>query len=178
MRTRGARSGGADLPGFDPDESPLGRLATRRGKDGAAFLDQAETMAGERLRADFTRAGMTPAMTQRWDLAPRGGGGSGRGAFDLCDSALDARKRVDAAIAAAGPELAGVLLDVCCFLKGLEEVERERQWPVRSAKLMLKTGLAMLARHYGFSQEATGGPGRIRRWGAGDYRPSIGGGKV
>ena len=177
--SRGASGAGADLPGFDPEESPLGRLATRRGKDRAAFLDPAEVMAGERLRTDFTRAGMMPAMTQRWDSSPRGGGGNARGAFDLCDSALDARKKVDAAIAAVGPELAGVLLDVCCFLKGLEQVEKERQWPVRSAKLMLKTGLAALARHYGFSAEAAGAAanaGRIRRWGTKDYRPTIGGG--
>ena len=174
-RGQGAR---ADLPGFDPDESPLGRLATRRGKDGAAFLDPDEVMAGERLRAHFTRAGMTPAITQRWDSTPGGSGGNARGAFDLCDSALDARSRVDAAIAAVGPELSGVLLDVCCFLKGLEQVEKERQWPVRSAKLMLKTGLAALARHYGLGATAAGDcvkAGRIRRWGSPDYRPTIDG---
>jgi hypothetical protein len=164
-----------DLPGFNPDESPLGRLATRGGRDGEAYLGVAETLAGERLRADFTRAGMAPTLTQRWDAAPRGGG-TGRGGFDLSDSALDARRRVDAALAAVGPELSGVLLDVCCFLKGLEQVERERQWPVRSAKLMLKTGLAALGRHYGFGAEAVGGAARLRRWGTPDYRPTIGGG--
>jgi hypothetical protein len=174
-RARKAASADPALPGFDPDESPLGRLAVRRGKDGAAFLAAAETLAGERLRADFTRAGLSPTLTQRWDASPRGGGGTGRGAFDLSDSALDARRRVDAALRAVGPELSGVLLDVCCFLKGLEQVERERQWPVRSAKLMLKTGLAALGRHYGLGSEAVGGEARMRRWGAEDYRPTISG---
>lgn len=166
-----ARPGAA--PGLDPDESPLARLATRRGKDGAAFLDMVEAMAGEKLRADFTRAGLTPCITQRWEATPRGGGAA-RGAADLSDSAVDAKARVFAALDAVGPELSGVLLDVCCFLKGLELVERERQWPARSAKLLLKAGLGALSRHYGFAAEAAGtGRSRIRRWGAADYRPTV-----
>ena len=167
------RTGGGSTPGFDIDESPLARLATRKGKDGRSFLSEAEAMSGERLRADFTRAGLTPGITQRWDAAPRSRGAP-TGAKDLSDSAIDARSRMNDAVKAIGPELSGVVLDVCCFLKGLELVERERQWPVRSAKLMLKAGLAALGRHYGFAAE----PGSerravIRRWGAKDYRPSI-----
>lgn len=161
-------------PGFHADESPLTRLAARRGKAGTAYLDEAEAKAGERLRADFTRAGLTPRISQSWDGMPRASGTPG-GAGDLSDNAIDARTRVNGALQAVGPELSGLLLDVCCFLKGLETVERERQWPVRSAKLMLKTGLAILARHYGYGGGG-GVEGRIRRWGAPDYRPSVGGG--
>lgn len=165
-----------DQPGFDPDESPLYRLATRPVKGGAPFLAEPEAMAGERLRADFTRAGLMPGITQRWDGGPRQKGASA-GARDLSDSAIDARTRVGKALDAMGPELAGVVLDVCCFLKGLETVEREHGWPARSAKLLLKAGLAALARHYGFAANAPGkGAARIRRWGAPDYRPSVSGG--
>lgn len=171
-RTRPA--GRSAAPGFDIDESPLTRLGTRRGKETAAFLDAGEMMAGERLRADFTRAGLTPAVTQRWDGAARGEG-SGRGGGDLSDSAIDAKTRVNAAIRAIGPELSGVVLDVACFLKGLETVERERQWPARSAKVMLKAGLGILARHYGFAGRGGGASGRIRGWGAEDFRPKVGG---
>ena len=160
-------------PDVNPDKSPLGRLARRRGK-AAPFLDEAETVAGERLRSDYTRARLMPGITQRWDLQPRQRPGPG-GARDLSDSAIDARARVDEALEAVGPELSGVLVNVCCFLKGLEVVERERQWPARSAKLMLKAGLAALARHYGV-RAGGAGSGRIRRWGADDYRPRIGGG--
>ncbi|MEN0001668.1 MAG: DUF6456 domain-containing protein, partial [Pseudomonadota bacterium] len=59
-----------------------------------------------------------------------------------------ARGRVAKALSNVGPELAGLLLDVCCFLKGLERVEAERRWPRRSAKLLLKVALASLDRHY------------------------------
>ncbi|KQT88215.1 DUF6456 domain-containing protein [Aurantimonas sp. Leaf443] len=157
-------------PGFNEEESPLYRLATRPVRGGAPFLSAEEAEAGERLRADFTRGNLMPGITQRWDGTPRARGPSG-GARDLSDNALDARRRVDAAIAAVGPELSGVLLDVCCFLKGLETVERERQWPVRSAKLLLKAGLGVLARHYGLGR-STRREGHIRRWAAPDARPS------
>ncbi|MAU94409.1 MAG: hypothetical protein CMP81_00770 [Fulvimarina sp.] len=149
-------------PGFNEEETPLTRLATRRGRGGEPFLSAGEAMAGERIRADFTRAQMTPSIGQRWDAMPRAPrhGGS----LDLSDTAIDAKRRVSEACTAIGPELSGLVLDVCCFLKGLETVERERQWPARSAKLLLKTGLAILARHYGFDRDDANREGRIRRW--------------
>lgn len=161
-------------PGFNAEESPLARLALRRGKGGEPFLAEAEALAGERLRADFTRAGLTPGVTQRWEETVRGGGGGAGGGRDLSDMAIDAKARVNAAVTAVGPELSGIVLDVCCFLKGLETVERERQWPARSAKLLLKAGLGALARHYGLTAAGPTGRGGLRRWGAEDYRPTIG----
>lgn len=87
-----------------------------------------------------------PSMGVNWDVT--GSGSRANGVLEITDAALAARQRVERALEAVGPELSGVLIDVCCFLKGLEVVERERQWPVRSAKLILKTALAVLDRHY------------------------------
>lgn len=131
------------------DESPLAALARLRGRGGALFLEPAQVEAGERLRADFTRGQMQPSLGQNWQPVRYGRSkGSAGAAAELGEAALSARLRVEAALAEVGPELSGVLLDVCCFLKGLAEVERERRWPARSAKLMLRTALAALARHY------------------------------
>lgn len=154
-------------------ESPLAQLMRRKGRDGRPFLTGVEYEAGERLRADYTRGQIMPRLGANWVASVSSGrrGGSG-GAVDLTDAALAARQRVEAAIVAVGPELSGVLLDVCCFLKGLERVESERGWPVRSAKVMLKTALGVLARHYVPST----GKREWRpplHWGADDYRPSI-----
>lgn len=145
-------------PRSDPDhghvcvnqaESPLTALARIKGRGGELFLEPSQVEAGERLRSDFTRGQMQPSLGQRWEPVRMGRQtGSSGGAAELTGAAMSARLRVDAALAEVGPELSGVLIDICCFLKGLAEVERERQWPARSAKLMLRTALAALQRHY------------------------------
>ncbi len=176
----GPRMGGAaPSPMIDMAESPLKWLHSRKGSDGHHLIDAAEFSAGERLRADFTRAGMMPSVTSNWrDMAARGGGPGGRA--DLTDAAIAARGRVTAALSILGPELAGVALDVCCFLKGLETVESERCWPSRCAKVVLKLALRALARHYGIAAAVTGPEvsRRSRHWGADDYRPDVRGGSV
>jgi hypothetical protein len=161
---------------MDDAESPLAWLHRRKGAGGVQMVDDAEFRAGERLRLDFTKGGMMPSVTSNWrDMASSGGGGRG-GRADMTDAALAARDRVNAALRALDPELAGVAIDVCCFLKGLETVESDRQWPQRSAKVVLKMALRALARHYGIASEAVGdaGRGRLQHWGSADYRPDIG----
>lgn len=157
-------------------ESPLGQLARRKGRDGRPFLCAREFEAGERLRADYERGCIVARIGMNWGGLglPASGGRNPAGTIELGDAAMAARRRVDDAVEAVGPELAGLLVDVCCFLKGLERVEAERGWPVRSAKVVLKTALAALDRHYRPNEPGrAAGRRSIVHWGSGDYRPSI-----
>lgn len=160
-------------------ESPVAWLYSRRDADGNTLITEAEFQAGERLRADFWFAQMTPSVTQSWSATASIGGqrGAPRPAADLRDSVIIAQDRVRRALAAVGPEHADVLVDVCCHLKGLEEVERREGWPRRSAKIVLTRALTALARHYGLGPRGEVGAGAIRHWGASDFRPQIDGGE-
>ena len=150
---------------IDEGESPLVWLARRKGRDGQPLITTPQLQAGERLRAEFTRAQLTPRVTSSWSAAVQGPRGEFAGHFT--DMVIAARQRVRLAVEATGPEFSGLLLDVCCFLKRLEDVERERQWPARSAKVVLQLGLDRLARHFGIETEARGrARGRVRAWSA------------
>lgn len=127
----------------DDNESPIARLALRGRITGMQFN------AGEKLRNDFTRGLLTPRVTSNWEM-PTGSNGAG-GVAELSDAAVAARQRVNLALKKVGPEFSGLLLDVCCFLRGLEDIERERKWPAFSAKVVLQLGLDRLARHYGLT---------------------------
>ena len=140
----------------DATESPLAWLARRKGRDGRALIEPIELQAGERLRADVTRAHMMPRITANWTSSVAQDRRTGGGAATFTEAAIAARQRVRHALDAVGPEFTGLLLDVCCFLKRLEDVERERRWPPRSAKIVLQLGLARLARHYGYAAAARG----------------------
>ena len=152
----------------DEAESPLAWLARRRGRNGRAMIEAHQLQAGERLRADFTFANLTPRTTSNW-ANPVASDQRGGGAAVATDMMIAARQRVHLALDAAGPEFSGLLLDVCCFLKGLEDIERERAWPQRAAKVVLQLGLERLARHYGYAGEARGrARAKVRTWLADD----------
>jgi hypothetical protein len=151
----------------DEAESPLAWLARRKGRDGAPLIAPHQLMAGERLRGDFTCAGLTPRTTSNWQspIAPQRR--AGHAGFNLTDTIIAARQNLARALGAVGPEFSGLLLDVCCFLKGLEDVERERAWPPRSAKVVLQLALDRLARHYGYDAQARGkARAPVRAWSA------------
>ena len=165
---------GADMLPVNQCESPLARLFLRKGSKGRGYLDEVEFRAGERFRVEFERACMMPKTTANWDVTAQTGRKVRHMTTDMSCGAIDARKRLDRVYECIGPDLWGLLIDVCCFLKGLESVEHERQWPQRSAKLVLKTGLALLAGHYGMRDNASPyRANRTRHWGSGDYRPQI-----
>lgn len=149
---------------IDESESPLIWLARRKGTDGRPLIESHQFQAGERLRADFTQAQMMPRTTTNWH-APLSGRNRDQTAGHLAECVVAARQRIRHALDAVGPEFSGLLLDVCCFLKKLDLVERERQWPARSAKVVLQLALERLARHYGYGSEMRGRTtAKIRSW--------------
>jgi hypothetical protein len=155
-------------------ESPLAWLARRKDREGRTFLDAAQLEAGERFRRDIEQAQLLQRVTANWEAsinAARQGADAGA----VSEVAIDARRRLARAFDAVGPELAGLLTDVCGYLKGMEIVESERGWPPRSAKVVLKIALDRLARHYGLAIEARGRDRAeaLLHWGAEDYRPRV-----
>lgn len=156
--------------------APLTSLSRLKERDGSAFFPEDALAAGERLAADFHRGHLNPRVTATWEprIASRSKGEAG-GTLDLTEAAMAARTRFSRAADAMGPELSGVAIDICCFEKGLETVERERLWPARSAKLLLRAALLSLARHYAPPVPPARGKDRPkeRHWGDADYRPSL-----
>lgn len=168
----------AAAPAVNPAESPIAWLRSRKDKDGRPLLAEELFNAGERLRADFWFAAMTPRTTSNWSFtAPSGRGGRTPAGFgvEIQDHIIAAGERVRLALSAVGPEKSGVLVDVCCHLKGLEDAERKAGWPQRSGKVILQIALTRLARHYGLLRPpaTSARPSGIRHWGAADYRPVI-----
>lgn len=153
------------------EESPLDWLRRRKDRQGQALVDDAGYEAGERLRRDLTLSGILPGMTARWDglVVDRSRSGGSCDPAYAADAALAARQRVTKALDAVGPDIADLLIDLCGFLKGLETIERERGWPLRSAKVVVKLALTRLADHYGLGKSARGLPSRgVRAWRAGN----------
>ncbi len=148
-------------------ESPLGWLRRRKGIDGEPLIDHACFEAGERLRRDLTFASMLPRVTANWNGAVSQKGYAGiRDPASATDMAIAARQRAARAFEAVGPDFADLLIDLCGFLKGLEKIERDRAWPPRSGKVVVKLALRRLADHYGLRPAARGPERsvRIRSW--------------
>jgi hypothetical protein len=142
-------------------ESPLAWLHSRKDGRGQPLLSAEAFTAGERLRADMERARMMPQIGVNWStIAARGARGSV--VMEASESAVAARQRTDRALEAVGPEFSGLLIDVCGFLKGMPQVEMERGWPPRSARIVLGLALGRLSQHYETvrRREMSGGPAR------------------
>lgn len=167
-------------PAVNETESPLGWLRSRRDKEGKPLISEAQFDAGERLRVDYTVAQMSPRVTLSWEACdtPGAGGRTGRrpDSLEVNERALAAKQRFMRAVDAVGPEMSGILVDVCCLSRGLEAAERSLGWPQRSGKLVLQIALTQLARHYGLTQPHTDSrrTASIRHWGVEDYRPQVG----
>jgi hypothetical protein len=121
-------------------ESPLTWLHAR------GHIDDRQLDAGERLRADWERAQLAPAVTMRWDpvrIASTGERGLSPG-----ERQVAARQRFDGAVAAAGAGLSDILWRGVCAGEGLPDAERALAWPARSGKLVLRFALDRVAAYY------------------------------
>jgi hypothetical protein len=125
-------------------EAPLGWLKAR------GLIEDRQFEAGERLRADWEMAGLAPRVTMRWDQAPSSGGWRAAPAgIDPTLAQISAKRRMEAALDAAGPGLRDVLWRVACAGEGLEGAEKALGWPKRAGKLVLLMALDRVADHYG-----------------------------
>jgi hypothetical protein len=150
-----AQTESAPSPRTNPKESPLMWLARRRNSRGQTHISATQLMAGERLRRDFTLAGMTPAMTANWSGLPVATSKSTT-RLNESERMLEARQRLRNALAACEKGEADLLLDLCCFLKPLEAVERAYGFRARTGKHLLARALTRLAHHYGLQEHAQG----------------------
>ena len=124
-------------------ESPLGWLYAR------GHVARRQFDAGERLRADWERGQLASRLTMAWDSAPvsRGRGGHGP-APDLSAVQIDARRRFEAAIAAAGAGLSDILWRIVCAGEGMRDAETALGWPARAGKVVLTIALDRVADFY------------------------------
>lgn len=162
-------TGNSLCPGSDGDsESPLRWLRCRKDRNGRPLIDDAQFEAGERLRADYEFAQLGPRVTANWSCSARRSRachGATASADDVAAAILDAKTRVSRALISVGPEISGVLVDICCERKGLEDAEKENGWPQRAGKVVLQIALTRLARHYGLIADTARQRRDISGWG-------------
>ena len=133
-RTRPKRSVTVNLA-----ESPLGWFRAR------GLVDARQFEAGERLRGDWTIAGMAPRVTMRWDAGAPSTGDT----LDPTLAQIAAKRRMETALDTVGPGLKDVLWRVVCAGEGMEATERALGWPARAGRVVLTLALDRLADFYG-----------------------------
>ncbi|MGZ9812404.1 DUF6456 domain-containing protein [Pseudoroseicyclus sp. H15] len=132
-------------------ESPLAGLSRRRDREGRPFLPRPLVAAGERMREDYELSRLGAALKPAWEAHVEAGGPA---PFDPPSAAPGdagaeaARARLLTALEELGPGLADVALRCCCFLEGMEPLERRMGWSARSGKVVLRIALERLQRHY------------------------------
>ena len=159
-------------------ESPLLRLFQGKGQYGKAYIDAVQFAAGEKLRQDYERAHLASRVTSAYAESAGSGGRhwqmSDNAVEKMSHGAMEARDRLRAAFAAVGPELSGILFQVCCLIAGFEAAENALNLPVRSGKAVLVLALTRLARHYGLIHPRhPKNRDAISHWAMDDYRPAI-----
>ena len=162
-------------PVFNAAESPLSWLRSRRDKAGRPLISDEQFVAGEKLRSDHERSMLAGRVTANWDFSASASRSGFNAAADVSDGAMAARQRYHKALEAVGPELASILVQVCCLSAGIEQAERILDLPPRSGKAVLGLALTGLARHYGLLQERHRQPSKQQpsHWAVPGFRPKI-----
>ena len=133
--------------GRNPAASALSWLAVRKDASGRPWLEPAQLAAAERLQEDHRLAGSIGRLTMNWRMQPRSGSASAT-YDDPSRRALDARRRVSAALAALPPTQRTVVDRVCLRELTLREVEAEVGLASRGARELLRGALDLLAQHH------------------------------
>jgi hypothetical protein len=163
---------------FQPSESPLLRLFQQTTGAGKPYIDASQFAAGETLRSDYERAHMGQRVVSAYAESAGSGGRhwqmSDNAVEKLNDATLAAKQRLHNAFAAVGPELSGILYQVCCVASGFEMAEAILALPPRAGKAVLKLALTRLARHYGLIKtQVPKSTAAISIWAMDDYRPRV-----
>lgn len=116
---------------------------------GRGKLDDRQLRAGEAIRSDWERAGLSARVTMDWNPVPseRRRLASPRG-MEPTLGQMAARRRFDGAIQAAGPGLCDIVWRVACAGEGLAVAENALGWPSRAGKLVLGFALDRIADFY------------------------------
>ena len=137
---RKAKAGGRSVT-VNLGESPLSWLHAR------GHLSERQFDAGERLRADWEYAQLSPSLTMRWDPVRIKGSGGDTG-LTQTERQVAAKQRFDGAVGQVGPGLSDILWRVVCAGEALADAEKALLWPARSGKLVLKLALDRVAEFY------------------------------
>ncbi|MBJ3785147.1 DUF6456 domain-containing protein [Devosia sediminis] len=128
------------------------------------FLAPHHIEAASRLLNLFERASLRQRVTMSYDPG-RVGAARGNAQGELADSAADARRRLAGLASRLPADCWGLLADICLYDKGLQQIEAERGWPRRAAKLVLRIGLEQSAMLFGLAPAAAGRErGAVQSW--------------
>lgn len=119
------------------------------------FLEPHHIETARRVARLFERAHLAQRVTMHYSPMPTAARNTGT-PNQITDMAAEARRAMADIFRTLPADCAAVVIDVCCYEKGLQAIETERGWPRRSAKLVLRIGLDHLAERFGLAPVATG----------------------
>jgi hypothetical protein len=129
------------------------------------FLDAHHLAAAERMERLVRRAGLAQRMTMSYDPVGRVGRSGAHTMQDIGATAADACRLLNDLAGELPADCWGVAFDACGLGLGLGEIEQRRQWPRRSAKLVLRIALDQLAGRFGLRPyQAPAGARPIGAW--------------